>query len=133
MEDKIGWTVLDHKAADLKIELKKSSSGFNMCRSIGTIDAPPKDIFRLMNCFSMTNMWNLNNDLNEQVAKTESLLSRVYGRHPTGSRESQSACGYSYNQPSILDRKHETQMVNTQMKKGPIEELPIRETISIDK
>ena len=69
MEDKVGWTVLDHKAQDLKIELKKSASGFNMCRTIGTVDAPPKDIFRLMNCFSMTSMWNLNNDLNEQVAK----------------------------------------------------------------
>ena len=40
-----------------------------MCRAIGQIDAPAKDIFRLMNNAEMTSMWNLNNNFTEQVAK----------------------------------------------------------------
>lgn len=72
-------------------------------------------------------------DLNEQVAKTESLLSRVYGRTQNNTRETQSACGYSYN-PSIMERKNENPMASTQHSKSPIvDPNQIRDSLSMDK
>jgi len=68
-KNNVGWTPLEHKAYDIKIDLKKTSSGFNMCRSVGSIDYPAVDVFRFMNYFPMVSQWNLNCETNGHVSK----------------------------------------------------------------
>ena len=59
----LGWTVLaDDTEKDIHVELKKSVRGLQLMRARGTIDAPPKDVYRCCQYTPFRVLWDINND-----------------------------------------------------------------------
>lgn len=59
----LGWTLLaDDKENDIYIELKKSVRGLQLMRARGTINAPPKEVYRCCMYIPFRQLWDVNND-----------------------------------------------------------------------